>query len=191
MVALHTLSATLTFTKAPITFQGFSLVSAKTSVELPGVSDTVYTVKEQDVTFAIEVVISDATYLHVPFSPFQKLTPTQAAPIPDIARLFNPGTGLPAMIPDGKSPHYQSTEKVDGKDAYKITTSYSPEQVAGLLSQLKSTGDVAATIWVGTSDHYIYRANLDGPFGDGGKEANVQVDISNFNGAVAITSPSP
>jgi hypothetical protein len=191
MAQLHTVSATMKFTKAPITFQGFSLVSARTSVELPGVSDTVYSVKQQDVTFAIEVVISDAVYLHLPFSPFQKLTTAQAAVIPDIAKFFDPGTGLPALLPYGKNARYVATEKVAGKDSYRITTSYSPDQVASLLSQLKSSGDVAATMWVGTSDHYIYKANLDGPFGDGGKEANVEVDISKFNGAVAITSPSP
>jgi hypothetical protein len=32
---------------------------------------------------------------------------------------------------------------------------------------------------------------LDGAFGDGGKEAAVEVDITGFNGAVVITSPSP
>ena len=191
MAQVHTLSATLKFTKAPITFQGFSLQSAKTSVELPAVSDTVYTVKEQDVSFAIEVVISDAVYLHIPFSPYQKLSPAQAAAIPDIARLFNATTGLPAVIPNGKAPQYVATEKVDGKDAYRIATSYSAAQVSGLLSQLNSTGDVAATIWVGASDHYIYKAVLDGPFGDGGKEANVEVDISNFNATVRISSPTP
>ena len=37
----------------------------------------------------------------------------------------------------------------------------------------------------------FFKAVLDGAFGDGGKEAIVEVDITGFNTAVAITSPTP
>jgi hypothetical protein len=50
---------------------------------------------------------------------------------------------------------------------------------------------VNAEIWVGASDHLIRKAVLDGAFGDGGKEASVEVDISGFNAAVNIAPPSP
>ncbi len=46
-------------------------------------------------------------------------------------------------------------------------------------------------MWVGVSDHLIRKAVLDGAFGDAGKEAAVEVDITGFDSAVAITSPSP
>jgi hypothetical protein len=191
MALLHTVSATLKFTKAPITFEGFTLTSAKTAIQLPGWSDTVFTVKQQDVSFAIELVIADGYYIRLPFSTFQQLTPTQAALLPDLAKLFNPATGLPAVIPAGAGPRYVSTEKVDGKDAYQISTSYTSDQVHSLLAQLNGTGTVAARIWVGTSDLYIHKAVLEGAFGDGGKQAAVEVDISGFNAAVIITSPTP
>jgi hypothetical protein len=60
-----------------------------------------------------------------------------------------------------------------------------------LLPQLKSSGDVAATIWVGGSDHLIRKATLDGPFGDGGAASSVEVDLSAFDAAVTIASPTP
>ena len=44
MGKLKTVTATLKFTKGAITFQGFTLVSARTSVRLPADSDTFYTV---------------------------------------------------------------------------------------------------------------------------------------------------
>jgi hypothetical protein len=192
MAQLKTVSATLKLTKGTISIQGFTLVSAKTAVRLPSDSDTVYTVKEQDVTIGLEVVIAAGhVYLHVPFSTFQELTGSQAAAFPDMAKLFDPTTGLPAVIPAGSKPTYVSTDQLDGTSTYQISTSYTPEQVHGLLAALNSSGPVAARVWVGVSDHLIRRAVLDGPFGDGGQEAAVQVDINGFNAAVSITSPTP
>jgi len=192
MAQLKTVSATLKLTKGTITLQGFTLVSARTSVRLPADSDTVYTVKQQDVTIGLEVVIAGGhVYLHVPFSTFQELPGSQASAFPDMARLFDPSTGLPAVIPAGTAPKYVSTDQLDGKTAYQVSTTYTPEQVHSLLAELSSSGTVAARVWVGVSDHLIRKAVLDGPFGDLGHEAAVEVDITNFNGAVSITSPSP
>jgi len=192
MAKLKTVSATLSFTKGAITFQGFTLVRAKTSVRLPGDSDTTYTVKQQDLSISLEVVISGGhVYLHLPFSTFQELTGAQAVAIPDLAKLFDPATGLPAIIPAGRNPKYLTSEKVDGVDSQKIGVTYSAHQVHSLLAQLSSSVDVNATVWVGASDHLIRKAVLDGAFGDGGKEAAVEVDISGFNAAVNITPPTP
>jgi len=186
MAQLKTVSATLKLTKGTITLQGFTLVSARTSVRLPADSDTVYTVKQQDVTIGLEVVIAGG---HV--STFQELPASQASAFPDMARLFDPSTGLPAVIPAGTAPKYVSTDQLDGKTAYQVSTTYTPAQVHSLLAELSSSGTVAARVWVGVSDHLIRKAVLDGPFGDLGHEAAVEVDITNFNGAVTITSPSP
>jgi len=192
MGQLKTVSATLKLTKGVISLQGFTLVNARTSVRLPSDSDTVYTVKQQDISIALEVVISGGhVYLHVPFSTFQELQGSQVTAFPDMARLFDSTTGLPAVIPGGASPKYVSTDQLDGKSAYQVSTSYTPDQVHGLLAQLSSSGLVSAKVWVGVSDHLVYKAVLDGPFGDGGKEAVVEVDITGFNGAVIINSPTP
>ncbi len=192
MAQLRTVSATLKFSKGPISFQGFRLVSARTSVQLPADSDTIYTVKEQDISISLEVVISGGhVYLHVPFSTFREVTGADAKAVPDMAKLFDPSTGLPAVIPAGTEPTYISTDQVDGRSAYQLSTSYTPDQVRGLLSQLNSSGPVSAHIWVDTTDHLIHKAVLDGAFGDGGKEANVEVDITGFNAAVSINSPTP
>lgn len=191
MAQLKTASATLKIVKGTITIQGFKLVSARASVRLPADSDTVYTVKQQGVTIGIEVVIAGGrVFLHVPFSTFQEVKGVEASAFPDMARLFDSTTGLPAVIPAGSNPRYVSTDKIAGQSAYQITTSYSPELVRSLLSKLDSTGPVAATLWVDTSNHFVHKAVLSGAFGDGGADAGVEVDITGFNAAVAITSPS-
>jgi hypothetical protein len=192
MAKLKTVTATLKFTKGAITFQGFTLVSAKTSVRLPADSDTVYTVKRQDISIQLKVVISGGhVYLLVPFSTFQELTGAEAAAMPDLAKLFDPGRGLPAVIPAGQSPKYLGTEKLSDADTQKIGVTYSADQIRGMFAQLGSTGDVSAQIWAGTSDHLIRKAVLEGAFGDGGKPASVEVGISGFDAPVNITPPAP
>lgn len=192
MASLKTVNATLKLTKGTITIEGFTLVSAKTSVRMPTDSDTIYTVKQQDVSFGLEVVkVGGHTYLHIPFSPMTEISGAQAAEFPDMAKLFDPSTGLPAIIPKGQDPKYVTTEQVAGTDCHQISTSYTPDQVRSLVSALNSNGPVAADVWAGTSDHYIRKATLEGAFGDDGADAAVEVDISNFNGSVSITSPPP
>lgn len=192
MATLTTASATLKLTKGTISIEGFVLVSAKTRVRLPADSDTVYVVKEKDVTIGLEVVIAEGhVYLHVPFSPFQEVKGAEATAFPDMAKLFDPSTGLPAVIPAGSKPQYVSTDQVDGKSAYQVSTSYSPEQLRGLLAELNSSGPVAARVWVDASAHLIRKAVLSGAFGDNGTDATVEVDITGFNSPVVITSPSP
>ena len=191
MSKLKTVRATLKLTKGTVSLQGFSLVSARTAVRLPADSDTIYTVKQQGVTIGLEVVIAGGhVYLHVPFSNLQEVTGPEAAAFPDMAKLFDSRTGLPAVIPAGSSPKYVSTDQVAGASAYQVSTTYTPEQVRGLLAQLNSSGPVAARVWVDTTNHLIRKAVLAGAFGDGGLDAAVQVDISGFDSAVTITSPS-
>ena len=58
-----------------------------------------------------------------------------------------------------------------------------------MLAQLSSAEDVAATIWIGGTDHLIRKAVLSGNFGDNGAPSTVQVDLGGFDAIVAIASP--
>jgi hypothetical protein len=192
MAKLNTVTATLKFTNGTVSFQGYVLTSATAAVRLPTDSDTVYKVKYQDLLIGLEVVITGGrVYLRPPFSGFTEVTGKTAADVPDLAKLFDAKTGLPAMIPDGLNPKYLGTEKVGDVDSHKVGATYSAAQIAKLLPQLSSSGDVAATIWVGGSDHLIRKAVLSGPFGDGGTASTVEIDLSAINSPVAIASPTP
>jgi hypothetical protein len=189
--SLKTVTATLKFKNGTISFQTYSLVGAKAVVRLPSDSDTTYTVRVQDYQVGIEVVISGGhVYLHLPFSSFSEVTGTVAAEIPDVAKLFDPKTGLPAVIPEGRNVKYIAVDKVDDVDSHKVEATYSADQVRSMLPQLNSSGDVDAILWVGGSDHLIRKAILSGPFGDNGVSSSVEVDMSGFNAAVSIASPA-
>lgn len=191
MAQVTTVTATLKLTKGTVSIQGFALANAKTAVRMPADSDTVYTVKEQDLSVGIEIVIVDGhVYEHLPFSPFREVSAAEAAQFPNLAKLFDPATGLPAIIPAGTDQKYVASEQLDNRTVDHVSTTYSPDQVRSLLAELNSSGPVSANLWIG-SDHLIRKAALDGAFGDGGAEATVEVDITNFNAAVRITSPTP
>jgi hypothetical protein len=190
MANLKSVSATLKLIKGTVSFQTFALVSATAAVRLPSDSDTVYKVKVQDNTIGFEVVITAGhIYLQIPFTKFRELSGPEAASIPDFAKLFDPATGLPAVIPAGAKPTYVSTESIDGVSSYQVAADYKPEQIRAMLSELNSTGVVHAKIWVGVADHFIRKAVLSGTFGDGGTDASVEVGLKNFNGDVTITPP--
>jgi len=189
---LKTVSATLKFSKGTISFRTFTLVSATSSVRLPDDSDTIYTVRQQDVQFGLEIVMAGGrVFIHLPFTTLTELTGKDAADIPDLAKLFDPATGLPAVIPNGRNPKYLGVDKVDDVDSHKVEVTYSPDQIHGMLSQLTSAGDVDAIVWIGGSDHLVRKAILSGPFGDNGAASTVEVDMHGFNQAVRIASPAP
>ena len=192
MAAVKTATATLKVTRGTLSIQGFALTDAKTSVRMPTDSDTVYTVKQQDISFALQVVITTGhVYVHIPFSDFREITGAEADAFPNMAKLFDPTTGLPAIIPTGTDKKYVGSEQLDGRTVDHVSAIYSAGQVRGLLTELNSNGPVTANLWISTSDHLIRKAVLDGDFGDAGKEAAVEVDIGNFNATVNITSPTP
>jgi len=191
MAKLKTVHANLKFTKGTVSFRGFTLVAAKTAVRLPADSDTTYTVRQKDVQIALEVIISGGhVYLHLPFSGYNEIAGADAADIPDLAKLFDAKSGLPAVIPAGRSPKYVAIEQIDGVDSHKVEATYTPSQIHSMLPQLTSSGDVDAVIWIGGPDHLIRKAVLSGPFGDNGAASAVEVDLSGFDGAVTIATPA-
>ena len=190
MAKLKTVSATLTFTKGTITFQTFALVKAAATLRLPSESDTFFTVRKQDVQFALEVIITGGhVYLRPPFSTFTELTGADAGVIPDLAKLFEAQGGLPAVIPAGVKPRYLGADKVGDVDSHKVEATYTASQIRSMLPQLNSTGDVDAVLWIGGSDHLIRKAVLSGLFGDNGTASSVEVDLSGFNAGVTISPP--
>jgi hypothetical protein len=188
---LKTVTATIKVTTGTITFQGFKLISATAAVRVPDASDTIYTVRQQDLQISFEVVIiGGRVFFKPPLLAFSELTPAQAAGIPDLARLFDRATGLPAVIPAGRNPQYLGAEAVNGVDSHKVSVIYTADQINGLLPELSSKSDVTADIWVGGSDHYIRKAVLGGKFGDNNTDSVVEVDLTGFNSPVTIASPT-
>jgi hypothetical protein len=174
-----------------LAFQGFTLDSAIARIKLPNASDTVIKVKQQDFLVDLEVISVDGhIYFKAPFTKFQEISATEAAVLPDLAALFDPVKGLPAVMAGGRSPHSDGTEKVGGVDCDRITTTYTADQVATALGGgFKPAGDIAAVLWVGRSDHLLRRVKLSGPLVQAGQKASADVTLRDFNAPLTITAP--
>lgn len=192
MAGLHSVGADVKFGPG-MTYQGLTLSSATTSLQLPDESDTVFKIKQGDFLVDVRVVTTNGhTYLRLPFSQFTEVTASQAREVPDLSRLFDQRAGLPAVLTAGKDTRYVGAEQVNGANCDKVATTYTAEQVAQLLgAAARPAGDVQATIWAGRSDHYVRRVILNGPLLEAGKDVQVQVDVRDFNKPVSITNPIP
>src|SRR2546430_6389707 len=127
--SVKTVTADVKFTGG-LVFQGFTLDSATARIKLPNASDTVIKVKQQDFLVDLEVISVDGhIYFKAPFTRFQEITAADAAVLPDLAALFDPAKGLPAVMASGRSAHLDGSEKVRGVDCHPITTTYTADEL--------------------------------------------------------------
>jgi len=137
------------------------------------------------------ISVDGHVYFKAPFSKYQEISASEAAALPDLAALFDPTKGLPGVMAAGRSPQASGTEKVGGVDCDRITTSYSADQVAQVLGGgLTPSGDIAATLLVGASDHLLRRVKLSGPLVASSSSASADVTLHDFNAPVTITAPA-
>lgn len=191
MGALKSVTADVRFGPGT-TYQGYTLDSASARIALPGGSDTTLKVKQNDFLVDVRVVTVDGhAYVKVPFGKFSEVTPAQASELPDMGRLFDRQQGLPAILGAGLQATRSGTERIDGIDCDRITTTYSAEQVGQVLNGLKPAGDIKATLWISPADHLVRRVALTGSLVPGGPASTVRIDLHDFNAPMTIVQPTP
>src|SRR5205823_10180953 len=98
MASVKTVAAEVKF-GGGLVYQGFTLDSASSKIQLPSASDTIIKVKQQDFLVDLEVIAVDGhVYFKAPFSKFVEIEPDEAAALPDLAALLDAQKGLPAMM---------------------------------------------------------------------------------------------
>lgn len=174
------------------TFFGFTVVSASGKVKLP--SDSQVTIKaRQSSDSLIEIgvtTLAGDTWITVPFLGVQQVTGPQAAAVPSVGRIFDPGKGLPAVLAKGRNPRLLGSESVDGVDCWKVEATYGADQVSQAVQPLSPTGDIDAILWVGKSDHLLRKTLLKGKLFSAEKTTTLEVRLHDFNAPVNITKPA-
>src|SRR5262252_6539886 len=181
MAGLHSVIADVKFGPG-ITLAGVSLSSATSKIQLPRNSDSTFKVKQGDFLLDLRVVTTGGhVYVKLPLASFTEVTPQQAREFPDVSSLFDPHSGLPAVLPAGRDTRSLGTEQVAGVDCNKVGATYTADQLGQLLAGVKPAGDVQATIWAGRSDHLVRKVVLSGPLLEAGKVVQVDVNLHDFN----------
>jgi hypothetical protein len=190
MTHVRTVSADIKF-GAGLTFQGFTLSSATSKIQVPGGSDTVIKVKQQDFLVDVEVVTAGGhVWVKVPFGRFTEVTASEGADLPDVSELFDPQRGLPALLPEGRSPASGGSQPVGGVDCYRVDATYTADQVGQALGGLKPASDIKASFWIGQQDHLPRRVLLAGQLTAQGAPTTVDVLLHDYNAPVSIVTPT-
>ncbi|HZV49851.1 MAG TPA: LppX_LprAFG lipoprotein [Candidatus Dormibacteraeota bacterium] len=190
LAGLRTLSADISFGPG-IVIQGLTLSSASSRIRLPDASDTTFKVRQGDFLVDLRVITLDGhVFLRLPFSTFTELPASEASRVPDVSRLFDPRTGLPAVLARGAHPRYLGTARVGDQDCDQVSAGYAAAQLGGLLGGITPAGEVTATVWAGRRDHLPRRVVLSGPLLGRGGSQRVQADLHGFDQPVAISAPA-
>jgi hypothetical protein len=177
---------------AGVTFQGYQLVSSTSKVKLPsGDSFTTAILKTEAGAVSAEVLtLGDKVYVRLfSFLPYEPVPDDQRAAYPSPGRMFSRGGGLPAIVPHGRNPQYQGSERVDQNDCQKVAATYDAESVGRAVPLLGGKGTVNALLWIDNGAFQVRKALLTGPFTSSGQNVQVEVHLHDFNAAVQIPSP--
>lgn len=173
------------------TFFGLTVVSASGRVRLPADSQVSIKARQSsDSLIEVQVVTLEGhTYVTVPFLGVQEATGAQAAAVPSVGRIFDTTSGLPGILPKGRSPQLAGSASVDGVDCWLVKARYTAEQVSQAVQPLSPTGDIDATLSIGKRDHLLRRALLAGPLFAADKKTTLEVRLHDFDAPVTISKP--
>lgn len=193
LASLHSVAVDLKFGPGA-SFQGITLVSATSKLQLPDESDTTLKAQQsKDSLIELRLItIGSDIYVQAPFVGFTQLSRSEAAAVPQLSRLFDASSGLPALLPRGTHPSLTGSSSVDGADCWEVRAVYTPQQVAEAVPPLQPSGSVTADLWIGKSDHRLRKAHLAGPlYGSSAAASTLDVHLHDFNTAFQISRPSP
>jgi hypothetical protein len=190
LAAIHSVAVEMKFGPGA-SYVGLTLVSASGKVRLPTDSDTTFKAQQtKDSLIELRLLtLADGVYVQAPFVGFQKLPASEAERVPSVSRIFDATTGLPALMRQGKQLEAQGEETVSGIDCYKVHASYPSAVVGQAVQAVTPTGDIAATLWIGRSDHLLRKARLDGELYESGKNTYLEVRLHDFNASFDIHNP--
>jgi len=174
------------------TLQGVELASATASVRLPSESYTVGKVRTGGAIVEPAIITTgDRVFVKLSsFLPFLEVSPADAADYPTGARLFNPDTGIAALLPRGRDATVTGSDNVDGQECDRVTATFAGNDLHAALGAAAPTGDVKATVWIARSDRLTRRARLDGNLFEPTKSSYLELNVHDYNTPVDIPSPS-
>jgi len=172
---------------------GLSLISATAEIARPNDSSTTFKVQQGDFLVDLVVVtLAGHTYIRLPFSNFTQLTPAQAAELPPLSSLLEPGGGLDSILSHGGAQRWLGPSQIGGVECDGVSVTLSPAQLASIMGpQAAPAAAIQVQIWSATQDHLIRRLKLKGPLLTPGRSVQVEIDVADYNRPLVIVTPSP
>jgi lipoprotein LprG len=114
---------------------------------------------------------------------YAALTPNSWLDMGPAADIYNGLANMLANISDAQS---QASDTINGVNTVRIAGKVTADAVNKLIPQIKATGSIPATMWVGKDDpHQLVQAKIDPSDGN-----SVQLTLSDWDKPVTVTKPA-
>ncbi|MBO2446386.1 LppX_LprAFG lipoprotein [Actinomadura barringtoniae] len=135
------------------------------------------------------VALGDQYYVKGLTGNWQKFSKAMASTVfnYDPSAVLDPDRGIPKLLNSVSAPTTEATEKVNGKDAYRIKATLTKDAVGGLIPGVDS--NIQGLIWVGKADHRLLKVKGDLPAGPDGDKGSVIINFTEFDAPYQIKAP--
>lgn len=132
------------------------------------------------------VLVGDALYYKgLTGKGYQKASRKVITSYYDPSALLDPERGITRLLTLVQAPKVEGTEKVNGKDAYKVHGRLPKASISGLIPGIDQ--DLDGYVWVARDDHRLVRVRGDVV---GGQKGAVILDFTEFDAGYSIKAPA-
>lgn len=108
----------------------------------------------------------------------------------DVSALFDPATGLPALLRGLIDPQLVGTEDVNGTSAHRIDATVDSGSLAALIPGAAPGTALVVRVWIGEEDPVLHRAEIVGSLAEGDSAEIVRrITLSRFGEDLPVESP--
>ena len=107
-----------------------------------------------------------------------------------LADIFNPATGVPAVMRKARDPRITGREDMAGVAVYRIEANVDSADLREFVSGAPPGRSVPAVVWIGVTDPLVHRVDLLGPVAQGeAKDLERRLTLTRFDADGAIQPP--
>ena len=130
------------------------------------------------------VAIADSSWMTNPF------TGAWGPGTFDVSALFDPATGLTALLRGLTNPAIAGTESVTGVRAQKLEATVDSGELSALIPGVAAGSPLAVRVWIGAEDPVLLRAAIAGALAEGeSPDLLRRITLSGFGESFTIESP--
>lgn len=168
--------------------QGLSVHSADGDLNRAGAAKGKVNMELLGNLFEGEFVLVDNTiYIKGPTGPYQQLPAALISSLYDPSAILNPDKGISKVLSSVQNPKFDGTETVNGQATNKVSGRAAKDVVSSIVPGVNS--DVDITFWLRQDNKQPVKAEAKLP-GTDGKQASVEVTLTNVDQPVTITKPA-
>jgi hypothetical protein len=108
----------------------------------------------------------------------------------DVSALFDPSTGLTAVLRGLAEPQLVGIESINGTSTQRIDATVDSGALTSLIPGAATGSPLSVRVWIGVDDPVLHRAEIIGAIGEGeSAELLRRITLSSFGDVLPVVSP--